>query len=183
MNNPDELKLIQDFNDGDEQAYNQLVLRYKEKVYWIVRRMIPDHDDADDITQNVFIKAYQSLRSFKGDSSFYTWIYRIAINLSLNEIRRKKFHKTFSIDEEIHQISTSDDQPIQILIKEERTRLIKEAIERLPDKQKKVFLLRYYEELPYEVIAKILHTSVGGLKANYFHAVKKIGEYLKNERE
>ncbi len=182
MNNPDELKLIQEFNEGNEQAYNQLVLRYKEKIYWIVRRIIPDHDDADDITQNVFIKAYQSLRSFKGDSSFYTWIYRIAINLSLNEIRRKKFHKTFSIDDEIHQISTPDDQPIDTLIKEERTRLIKSAIEQLPDKQKKVFLLRYYEELPYEEIAKILHTSVGGLKANYFHAVKKIGEHLKNER-
>ncbi len=183
MNNPDELKLIQDFNNGNEQAYNQLVLRYKEKIYWIVRRMIPNHDDADDITQNVFIKAYQSLRSFKGDSSFYTWIYRIAINLSLNEIRRKKFRRTFSIDEEIHQIRSSDDQPIEVMVREERTRLIKEAIERLPEKQKKVFLLRYYEELPYEEIAKILHTSVGGLKANYFHAVKKIGEYLKNERE
>ncbi|HAP35854.1 MAG TPA: RNA polymerase sigma factor [Bacteroidetes bacterium] len=183
MNNPDELKLIQDFNNGNEQAYNQLVLRYKEKVYWIVRRMIPDHDDADDITQNVFIKAYQSLHSFKGDSSFYTWIYRIAINLSLNEIRRKKVRKIFSIDEEIHQISTSDDQPIQLLINEEQTQRIKKAIERLPEKQKKVFLLRYYEELPYEEIAHILHTSVGGLKANYFHAVKKIGEYLKNERE
>ncbi len=183
MNNPDELKLIQDFNNGNEQAYNQLVLRYKEKVYWIVRRMIPDHDDADDITQNVFIKAYQSLRSFKGDSSFYTWIYRIAINLSLNEIRRKKFRKTFSIDEEIHQISTQDDQPIEVMLKEEQTQLIKSAIDQLPEKQKKVFLLRYYEELPYEEIAKILHTSVGGLKANYFHAVKKIGVYLKNERE
>ncbi len=183
MNNPDELKLIQDFNNGNEQAYNQLVLRYKEKVYWIVRRMIHDHDDADDITQNVFIKAYQSLRSFKGDSSFYTWIYRIAINLSLNEIRRKKFHKIFSIDEEIHQISSSDELPIEVMVREERSRLIAAAIERLPDKQKKVFLLRYYEELPYEDIAKILHTSVGGLKANYFHAVKKIGEYLKNERE
>jgi RNA polymerase sigma-70 factor (ECF subfamily) len=183
MNQPDELKLIQDFNNGNEQAYNQLVLRYKEKVYWIVRRMIPDHDDADDITQNVFIKAYQSLPSFKGDSSFYTWIYRIAINLSLNEIRRKKFRRTFSIDEEIHQISSSDALPLEVMERNERTQLIKKAIERLPEKQKKVFLLRYYEELPYDEIAKILHTSVGGLKANYFHAVKKIGEYLKNERE
>jgi RNA polymerase sigma-70 factor (ECF subfamily) len=181
MNKPDELKLIQDFNDGNEQAYNQLVLRYKEKIYWIVRRMIPDHDDADDITQNVFIKAYQSLHSFKGDSSFYTWIYRIAINLSLNEIRRKKFRQTFTIDEEIHQIQSSDDLPIDVLVRKERTQQIKDAIELLPEKQKKVFVLRYYEELPYEEIAKILHTSVGGLKANYFHAVKKIGVFLKNE--
>ena len=182
MNPVDDLKLIQDFKEGNEQAFNQLVIRYQEKVYWVVRRMIPDHDDADDITQNVFIKAYQSLHSFKGDSSFYTWIYRIAINLSLNEIRRKKFRQTFTIDEEIHQIRSSDDQPIDVLVRKERTQQINDAIELLPEKQKKVFILRYYEELPYEEIAKILHTSVGGLKANYFHAVKKIGVYLKNER-
>ncbi|MFA6468649.1 MAG: sigma-70 family RNA polymerase sigma factor [Bacteroidota bacterium] len=182
MNHPDELQLIEDFNNGNEQAYNQLVLRYKEKIYWIVRRMIPDHDEADDITQNVFIKAYQSLSSFKGDSSFYTWIYRIAINLSLNEIRRKKIRRTFSIDEGIHQFESHDALPLELLEKKERTKQIQEAIERLPDKQKKVFLLRYYEELPYDEIAKILKTSVGGLKANYFHAVKKIGVYLKHEK-
>ncbi len=181
MNHPDELKLIQDFNNGNEQAYNQLVLRYKEKIYWIVRRMITDHDEADDVTQNVFIKAYHSLGSFKGDSSFYTWIYRIAINLSLNEIRRKKLRRTFSLDEEIHHVRSTDAQPLEAMERDERTRLIREAIELLPDKQKKVFILRYYEELPYEEISRILKTSVGGLKANYFHAVRKIGERIKNE--
>jgi RNA polymerase sigma-70 factor (ECF subfamily) len=182
MSQSDELQLIEEFNSGNEQAFNTLVLRYKEKIYWIVRRMIPDHDEADDITQNVFIKAYQSLKTFKGDSSFYTWIYRIAVNLSLNEIRRKKLRRTFSIDEEIHQVPSFDAQPLELLEQKERTQQIREAIEQLPDKQKKVFLLRYYEELPYEEIAKILKTSVGGLKANYFHAVKKIGVYLNNER-
>lgn len=181
MNQTDEIQLIEDFKNGNEQAYNQLVLRYQEKIYWIVRRLIPDHDDADDVTQNVFIKAYHSLKTFKGDSSFYTWIYRIAINLSLNEIRRRKLRKTFTIDEEIHQISSSDALPLELMEKEERTKKIAEAIEHLPEKQKKVFLLRYYEELPYEEIAKILKTSVGGLKANYFHAVKKIGVYLRND--
>jgi RNA polymerase sigma factor (sigma-70 family) len=182
MSQTDELQLIEDFNNGNEQAFNILVLRYKEKIYWIVRRMVVDHDEADDITQNVFIKAYQSLKSFKGDSSFYTWIYRIAVNLSLNEIRRKKIRRTFTIDEEIHQVQSHDAHPLEQLEQQERTQQIREAIERLPDKQKKVFLLRYYEELPYEEIAKILKTSVGGLKANYFHAVKKIGVYLTNER-
>lgn len=181
MNPSDELTLIQNFKNGDEQAFNQLVLRYQEKVYWIVRRMIPDHDDADDVTQNVFIKAYHSLRSFKGDSSFYTWIYRIAINLSLNEIRRKKLRKTFSLDEEVMQVQSRELSPFEQIESDERRKLIREAIETLPEKQKKVFVLRYHEELPYEEISKILHTSVGGLKANYFHAVKKIGEYLKNE--
>ena len=183
MNQSDELNLIQKFKSGDEQAFNQLVLRYQEKIYWIVRRMIPDHADADDITQNVFIKAYQSLRSFKGDSSFYTWIYRIAINLSLNEIRRKKLRRTFSLDEEPSHFSTEEENPLQKLESDERKKLIQRAIDSLPEKQKKVFVLRYFEELPYEEISKILHTSVGGLKANYFHAVKKIGEYLKHEQQ
>lgn len=183
MNQSDELTLIQKFKSGDEQAFNQLVLRYQEKIYWIVRRMLPDHADADDITQNVFIKAYQSLRSFKGDSSFYTWIYRIAINLSLNEIRRKKLRRTFSLDEETVHFSVEEENPLEQLESEERKKLIQRAIDVLPEKQKKVFVLRYFDELPYEEISKILHTSVGGLKANYFHAVKKIGEYLKHEQQ
>lgn len=182
MNQSDELQLIDDFKNGNEQAFNLLVHRYKEKVYWIVRRLLPDHDEADDVTQNVFIKVYHSLPSFKGDSSFYTWIYRIAVNLSLNEIRRKKLRKTFSINEEIHQIRSTDVLPLEQMENDERTQHIRDAIELLPEKQKKVFLLRYYEELPYEEIAKILKTSVGGLKANYFHAVKKIGAHLKHER-
>ncbi len=182
MNQVDDLKLIQNFKAGDEQAFNQLVIRYQEKVYWVVRRMIPDHDDADDITQNVFIKAYQSLHAFKGDSGFYTWIYRIAINLSLNEIRRKKIRKIFSIDDESAvQLQSGDDHPLEQIEQKERTALIRKAIDRLPEKQKKVFVLRYFEELSYEEIAAILKTSVGGLKANYFHAVKKIGEMIKNE--
>jgi RNA polymerase sigma-70 factor (ECF subfamily) len=182
MNQTDELKLIQDFKEGNEQAFNQLVLRYQEKIYWIVRRMLPDHDEADDITQNVFIKAYHSLKSFKGDSSFYTWIYRIAINLSLNEIRRKKIRRAFSLEDEgTVQLHSDEDNPLERLEKSERREMIQRAIASLPEKQKKVFVLRYYEELPYEEISKILHTSVGGLKANYFHAVKKIGEYLRHD--
>ncbi|MFA6456879.1 MAG: RNA polymerase sigma factor, partial [Bacteroidota bacterium] len=94
----------------------------------------------------------------------------------------KKIRKTFSIDEGIHKYESHEAQPLELLEKKERTKQIQEAIERLPDKQKKVFLLRYYEELPYDEIAKILKTSVGGLKANYFHAVKKIGEHLKHEQ-
>lgn len=183
MNQSDELTLIRKFKEGDEQAFNQLVLRYQEKIYWIVRRMLPDHADADDITQNVFIKAYHSLRSFKGDSSFYTWIYRIAINLSLNEIRRKKLRRTFSLDEETVHGTADEENPLQKLESDERKKMIQQAIDALPEKQKKVFVLRYYDELPYEEISKILHTSVGGLKANYFHAVKKIGEYLKHEQQ
>lgn len=180
MSQSDEQQIIADFKAGNEQAFNLLVRRYQEKVYWIVRRLLPDHDEADDVTQEVFVKAYQSLRSFKGDSSFYTWLYRIAVNLSLNELRRKKIRRTFSIDDEVHQVRSSDAGPQEMMENEERTRRIRAAVDRLPEKQKKVFLLRYYEEMPYEEIAKVLKTSVGGLKANYFHAVKKIGEALRH---
>lgn len=181
MDQHSDLELIKEFKEGKEQAFNQLVLRYQERIYWVVRRLISDHDQADDIVQDVFVKAYHALKSFKGDSSFYTWAYRIAVNLSLNEIRRRKVHRTFSIDESDFQYESDETHPLEKLESEERTRLIKKAIERLPEKQKKVFVLRYYEELPYEEIAKILKTSVGGLKANYFHAVRKIGAYLKHE--
>jgi RNA polymerase sigma-70 factor (ECF subfamily) len=183
MDQSDEQELIREFKRGNEQAFNHLVLRYREKVYWIVRRMISDHDEADDIAQNVFIKAYQSLHSFKGNSSFYTWLYRITINLTLNEIRRKKIRQIFSLERDAPvQIASRDDLPLERMEKEERQLLIRQAIDRLPEKQKKVFVLRYYEELPYEEISKILNTSVGGLKANYFHAVQKIGKFLKHER-
>ncbi|MDE3058548.1 MAG: sigma-70 family RNA polymerase sigma factor [Bacteroidota bacterium] len=181
MDERSDLELIKEFKEGKEQAFNQLVLRYQERIYWVVRRLISDHDQADDIVQDVFVKAYHALKSFKGDSSFYTWVYRIAVNLSLNEIRRRKVHRTFSIDESDFQYESDEAHPLEKLEKEERAQLIKKAIECLPEKQKKVFVLRYYEELPYEEIAKILKTSVGGLKANYFHAVRKIGAYLKHE--
>lgn len=176
-----DLDLVKEFKEGNDQAFNHLVLRYQEKIYWVVRRLLTDHDEADDVVQDVFVKVYHSLHSFKGDSSFFTWLYRIAINLSLNELRRKKTRKTFSIDDAAIQYESDDVLPLEQVERKEQTRLIKEAIERLPEKQKKVFLLRYYEELPYDEIAKILKTSVGGLKANYFHAVKKIGAYVRNE--
>lgn len=181
MNQISDLDLITEFKQGNDKAYNHLVLRYQEKIYWVVRRLLSDHDEADDVVQDVFVKVYHSLHSFKGESSFYTWLYRIAINLSLNELRRQKTRKTFSLDDAAVQHESHDALPLEQMERKEQTRLIKEAIEKLPEKQKKVFLLRYYEELPYEEIAKVLKTSVGGLKANYFHAVKKIGEYVKNE--
>ncbi len=180
MDQRSDLELIHEFKNGNDKAFNLLVLRYQEKIYWVVRRLLPDHDEADDVVQDIFVKVYRSLNSFKGDSSFYTWLYRIAVNLSLNEIRRKKNRKTFALDDTIMQHESDEMLPLERMERDERTRLIKEAIARLPEKQKKVFVLRYYEELPYEEISKILKTSVGGLKANYFHAVKKIGEYVKH---
>ena len=183
MTNRSDLELLELFQSGDESAFNHLVLRDRERVYWVARRFINDHDGADDVTQDVFCKAYESLPDFRGESSFYTWLYRITVNIALNNVRRQKLREFFRIDEMFEIEDKSAVSPDVAVEKKEERRLIEEAITRLPAKQKSVFVLRYYEELPYEDISTILKTSVGGLKANYFHAVKKIQEYVKRAHE
>ncbi len=178
MSERSDLELVQSFQAGDETSFNHLVRRYQEKVYWVARRFVSNHDAADDITQEVFFKAYESLKEFRGDSSVYTWLYRITVNIALNSLRRQKVREFFRIDEMFDIEDTATESPEELIERQEERQLIEQAIARLPEKQKAVFVLRYYEELPYEEIAKILKTSVGGLKANYFHAVKKIQEYV-----
>lgn len=179
MTDRSDLELVRLFQQGDESAFNQLVLRYQEKVYWVARRFINEHDGADDVTQEVFIKAYESLKEFRSESSLYTWLYRITVNIALNVLRRNKVKEFFRIDELFDPEDEGAGAPDELLEQQEERTLIEQAIAALPEKQKAVFLLRYHEEMPYEEIAKVLKTSVGGLKANYFHAVKKIEEYLK----
>ena len=171
-------ELIELFQNGDESAFNHLVLRYQEKVYWVARRFVNDHDGADDVTQDVFCKTYEALKEFRGESTLYTWLYRITVNISLNSLRRQKARELFRIDEMFDVQDQEAVAPDEALERQEEKVLIEQAIARLPEKQKSVFVLRYYEEMPYEDISKILKTSVGGLKANYFHAVKKIQEYV-----
>ncbi|HXG00264.1 MAG TPA: RNA polymerase sigma factor, partial [Bacteroidota bacterium] len=118
-------------------------------------------------------------KEFRGESSFYTWLYRITVNASLNAVRRERVRKFFRLDELLEQPESTDSMPDDLLEGVEQRSLIDEAVATLPEKQKAVFIMRYYDELSYEEISKILKTSVGGLKANYFHAIKKIGEYLK----
>ncbi len=178
MTDSNDLELVELFQKGDETSFNVLVRRYQEKVYWIARRFFNDHDQADDIVQEVFIKVYSALKNFRGESGFYTWLYRITVNIALNAIRKQRVRNFIRIDELFEKDTDKDEQPDAIFEKDEQQRLIEEAIIKLPEKQKTVFILRYHEELSYEDISKILKTSVGGLKANYFHAVKKIGEYV-----
>lgn len=173
-----DLELIKSFQKGVEASFNELVLRYQEKVYWIARRFVNDHDHADDVTQEVFVKVYRALKTFRGESSVYTWLYRITVNVALNYLRKQRFKDFLRIDEYFESRGEESEQPDIIFERNEQQMLIKEAIAALPEKQKAVFILRYHEELSYEEISKILKTSIGGLKANYFHAVKKIGEYI-----
>ncbi|MCU0453796.1 MAG: sigma-70 family RNA polymerase sigma factor [Bacteroidetes bacterium] len=174
-------ELVEQFRQGREPAFNEIVLRYQERIYWVVRRFLNDHDDADDVVQDVFIKAARNLRGFRGDSSLYTWLYRIAVNLSLNAIRRKRVADFFRLDD-IGDIASHDDiGPDGRVEADEQRQLIESAAQQLPPKQRTVFVLRYYEDLSYEEIAEILHTSVGGLKANFFHAIRKVAEHVKRQ--
>ncbi len=172
--------LIAAFRQGNEQAFNELVRRYQERVYWLARRFVEDHDAADDVVQDVFIKAYESLADFRGDSSFYTWIYRITVNLSLNAVRKRKVREFFRLEDVAGLGESEEKEPDRIAESNETRAMIQKAIETLPEKQKATFVLRYYEELSYEEMSKILKTSVGGLKANYFHALKKVGAFIKD---
>jgi RNA polymerase sigma-70 factor (ECF subfamily) len=178
MTDSNDLELVELFQNGNEASFNELVGRYQEKLYWIARRFVNDHDQANDIVQEVFVKVYSALKKFRGESSVYTWLYRITVNVALSALRKQRIRDFVRIDKFFETADDENEQPDAIFEKDEQQKLIEEAIEKLPEKQKSVFILRYHEELSYEEISLILKTSVGGLKANYFHAVKKIGEYV-----
>ena len=176
-------ELAERFRAGEKHtSFSMLVERYQKRIYFSARRMVNgDHDEADEIAQETFVKAYEALANFRGESKFYTWLYRIMMNSVIYRGRRQKSRKTVSIDEVKDVLEASVGQPHADLERDETKKLIEEAIETLPPKQREVFMLRFYDELPYEEIATIVGTSVGGLKANYFHAVKKIGEYVQKQ--
>jgi RNA polymerase sigma factor (sigma-70 family) len=156
-----------------EASFTQLVRKYQERLYWHVRRMVVDHEDANDILQNVFIKVWKSLGDFREESNLYTWLYRIATNEALTWIEQKKRRASISMSDNEDLFSErltaqKDFDPSKIEWK------LQQAIQKLPEKQKIVFNLRYYDEMPYEEMATVLGTSVGALKASYHHAVKKV---------
>ena len=160
-------------------AFPLLVNQYQRRVYGIVRKMVISHDDADDIVQEVFVKVWNNLDNFKGDSSLFTWIYRIATNESLQFLRKKRNQSWFKTDitEELENSLISD----RHLDPDEIQRRLQKAILQLPDKQRLVFNLKYFEELTYEEIAEITDSTVGSLKASYHHATKKIEESLQGD--
>ena len=174
-------ELVQEVRNGKREAFTELMRRHQERVYWVARRVVGNHEDADDIVQETFIKGVVGLGDFRGDSSFFTWLYRIAVNLSLNTIRKRQVLNYLRDSPLLSRILPLEEDPEKEVEARELQTRIERAIASLPDKQRSVFILRYYEELTYEEIAQILKTSVGGLKANYFHALKKVQQYLKNE--
>ncbi len=161
-------------------GFNLLVRAYQQRVYGHIRKMVIDHDDADDLTQEVFIKIHKHIDSFREDAQLYTWVYRIATNECLNFLRSKKRRFFLPIGDVTEELSRKLDQQPGLSGDDVQRRLQK-ALLTLPDKQRLVFNMKYFEDLPYETIADITKTSVGGLKASYHHAVKKIEDYLRND--
>ena len=162
-----------------ERAYTSIIKKYQEKLYWHIRRMVVDHDDANDVLQNVFIRVWKGLENFREDSQLYTWLYRIATNESLTFIEQQKKRASVSLSDEESGLSNKvrADEHFDFQKLEWKLQI---AIQQLPEKQRVVFNLRYYDEMPYEEMSKVLETSEGALKASYHHAVKKIEDYIKN---
>lgn len=178
--NNSDIELVRQFKNGEISGYNEIVRKYQQQVYWIIRRIIQDHDETDDITQEVFIKVYTALKDFREESNLFTWLYRIATNFALNHVKKIKVKSTVSLELVTEQIESKDKQTDEILDEDRKRKILEAAIETLPPQQRAVFNMRYYDELPYDEISDMLGKSVGGIKANYFHAVKKIGEYVKS---
>lgn len=163
-----------------KEGFRLLVETYQKKLYWHVRKMVISHDDTDDILQNIFVKTWTNIDSFRGDSSLYTWLFRIATNETLTFLAQQKRRSIFSGTMESDYIAeklTSD----SYFEGSEIQRKLQKAILCLPEKQRLVFNMKYYDDIKYQDMSEILETSVGALKASYHHAVKKIEDFLKNE--
>lgn len=156
---------------------NLLVRAYQQRVYWHVRKMVIDHDDADDLTQEVFIKVNNAIDRFREDAQLFTWIYRIATNECLNFLSKKRRRFFFSMEDMDAELSSKIDTSPDI-DGDEIQRKLQKAVLKLPDKQRLVFNMKYFDDMPYEQISQITNTTVGALKASYHHAVKKIEEFI-----
>lgn len=161
-------------------AFRELVETYQQRIYWHIRKMLINHDDTDDVLQNVFIKIWNNIDAFREESGIYTWVFRIATNETLTFLAQQKRRAQFSgsgendyLSEQLKSDPYVDGSDIQLKLQE--------AILTLPDKQRIVFNMKYFDEMKYNDMAELLDTSVGALKASYHHAVKKIEEYLKKE--
>jgi RNA polymerase sigma factor (sigma-70 family) len=173
--------LLQQFRDPQtkERAYTAIIKKYQERLYWHIRRLVVDHDDANDVLQNVFIRVWNGLQNFKEESQLYTWLYRIGTNESLTFLEAQKKRTAISLSD----VETGLSNKIKADKHFDPNRLewkLQLAIQQLPDKQRVVFTLRYYDEMPYEEMSRVLETSEGALKASYHHAVKKIEDFIKN---
>lgn len=175
----DEEQLLKELRNPEtsHNAFAKLVSKYSERLYWQIRKMVLSHDDANDILQELFIKAWTNLNSFRGEAKLSTWLYRIAINESITFLNKKRIQNNISIDEDdSFLINTLESDTY--FDGDEAQKLLQKAILTLPEKQRLVFQMKYLQEIKYDDMSEILGTSVGALKASYHHAVKKVEKYL-----
>ena len=173
------LQLLENDNMLDK-AFGFILDKYQERLYWHIRRMVGGHEDANDVFQNTMIKAYKGIQKFQAKSTLLTWLYRIATNESITFINKRTKKETVSIDNE--DLGLSNQMKAERYTEEGLAeKYLKEAIEELPEKQRVVFIMRYYDEMPYQDIEQVLGTSVGALKASYHHAAKKIEAYIRKQ--
>lgn len=172
-------ELVQQLRDPStcRSAMNKVIAIYTEPLYWQIRRLVQRHEDADDILQNTFIKAWTSIENFRGDAKLSTWLHKIAINESLTFLEKEKKRQALSLDD-ASDFVVNNIEADEWIDGDETALLLRKAIATLPEKQRIVFNMRYFDELKYEDISEVLGTSVGALKASYHLAVKKIEEFL-----
>ena len=178
--NDQELLALFKEEGNKERGFTLIIKKYQERLYWHIRRLVVGHDDANDVLQNMFIKVWNNLDHFREDAQLYTWLYRIATNESLTFLDQLKRRASVSLSDVEGGLSNQlkadkHFDPNKLEWK------LQQAILSLPEKQRAVFNLRYYDEMPYEEMSRVLETSEGALKASYHHAVKKIEEYIKNQ--
>jgi RNA polymerase sigma-70 factor (ECF subfamily) len=174
----DDRALVAAFLTGRREAFDLIVERHRRVVYQLCYRFVGNHEDASDLAQDVFVRAFKGLASFKGTSSFTTWIYRIGVNTCLNRVAIKR-----PITESIDAAPRIDDRaidPLHEVMREERAVVVRRAIEQLPPKQRATLVLRVYQELSHEEIARVLGSSVGAVKANFFHALGNLKRLLQS---
>lgn len=173
-----EEQLIEQLHDPKQcqAAFAKIVEKYSQGIYWQIRRMVFNHDDANDIMQNVFLKAWSNIDNFRGSAKLSTWLYKIAINESITFINKERARNEASADDDSFLLNNIEADPY--FDGDEVQKKLQRAINSLPEKQRLVFNMRYYDEMKYEDISEILGTSVGALKASYHHALKKIETFF-----
>ncbi len=175
------LALLQEHGTYD-RGFRLLVQQYRERLYYHLRRMLGNHEDADDVLQNCFVKVYRNINRFQQNSKLYTWLYRIATNEALTFLEKRKRISTTSLDNE--DVNWNNRLQAESFVDEDKTlKILAKAIATLPNKQKAVFNLRYYDEMSYADMSEALETSQGALKASYHHAVKKIETYVRENAD
>lgn len=179
MSHYEDKELLEMFREEQQSnyAFNLIVRKYQSRLYHHIRRIVIDHDDANDIIQNTFIKAWKGLSKFREDAQLYTWLYRIATNESITFLNQQKKRNVVSIENLGDSLQVNQSHGIGMNPDKMQEKL-KQAIEALPEQQKLVFSLRYFDEMKYEDMSEVLNVSVGALKASYHHAVKKVEKFI-----